>query len=168
MRRIRAFLLLVLLCLVLSLGIAEAMSRGEFVRLVISKIGMTASIVLLEETREGWEEIPMGLVGELEGVPNTFWIHRGGIGQFLASLEPGDPIELYQDWGMTSPPLRLRVVGKKIVLVGELERAISRAGNGTFFLVTCHPPGGPPWPQRLIVEARVVPRTRTWLFRRWR
>ena len=168
MRRIRVFLVLLLLCLVLFSGMAGAMSRGKFARLVIPKIGMTASIVLLEEAPDGWEEVPMGLVGELEGVPNVFWAHRGGMGQFLDQIDPGDPIELYRDFSMTSPPLQLRVVGKQIVLVSELERAISRAGNGTFFLVTCHPPGGPPWPQRLIIEAQVVPCTRTWLFRGWR
>jgi len=168
MRRIRAFLVLFLLCLVLHSGIAGAMSRGEFVRLVIPKIGMTAPIVLLEEIPGSWEDLPYDLAGQYEGESNLFGLHRGGVGRLLESLEPGDEIRLYRDWEMTSPRLWLRVVGFRRVLVSEFWRAVETAGGDTFFFVTCHPPGGPPWPQRLIIEAQVVPRTRTRLFRGWR
>lgn len=166
----RALLFFFLLCLIIPSGAAEAYDWAEFARLVIPEIGMDAFVVLLEEVPGGWEEVPMGVVGELEGDPNTLWVHREGIGQLLGELVPGDPIQLYRDWSMVSPSLWLRVVGKKRVLISDLDRAIARAGGSTFFLVTCHPPGGPPFPQRLVIEARVVRPSKTGVqpFRRWR
>ncbi len=106
----------------------------------------------------------------IPGFPSVIFLHRNtSLGSTLSSLEPGEPIFFYksrqpfdeidllsEDAGFAGR-VDLEVLRKEVIEDEQIfERVLDKTEDNIFAIVSCHPPGDPLAPQRLVVWLELV------------
>ncbi len=163
MKNLIFILLLVVALFLVGTGLAAA--DGEYTRIVIPKLGVSAAIQPLEQQADGgWPE-PNHFTAwclDPESFPGkdclqAIYMHRANHGFDLGLLKRGDLIYLYEDgdWVSERQPLQLQIFGVEIVPEDEEPLVLGVVGGDVFALITCHPPDNLEAPERLVVWAEI-------------
>lgn len=160
MRKVLALLLVVAIALLLDVGLAEA--DGEYTRIIIPEIGLSAAIQPLEQRSDGgWPDPNHHTAWCLnpESWPSkdclqTIYLHRDGTGEGLDRLGRGDLVYLDVggfEHGPRQLRLQLRVSGIDVIPKEEEPAILGVAKGDDFALITCHPANDSEAPERLVV-----------------
>ncbi len=167
--------ILVVVLFLLDAGLASA--DGEYTRILIPKVGLSAAIQPLEQLPDGgWPE-PNHFTAwclDPESFPGkdclqAIYLHRDGTGEGLNLLERGDLVYLDEggfEYGPRQLRLQLRVTGTDVIPENKEPLILGVVGGDVFALITCHPPDNPEAPERLIVWAE-IDRGPQWVYVDW-